>query len=241
MNAKLDRKGPGYPYNLHFDQHILGYGPMGEKLWGSAAHRPRNQPLPETGTVLMVVSSDNPNAGNQEILSLGNASRINAGIPQLMISISPSRFQGSMRVNNPQMIHATLPSQPGDGTFLPQTLITFSYSYERGTMKFSRNGGITPGVDLAERSDLTDAGPDYKPGKPFDDDWLGSSFPRDTIVNGVLRRIPENVRDYADARIYEFAFINGDDAQTIENYECYLANRWGITHLLPPTHRCIKG
>ena len=237
----LNQDAPGDPHYLHFNPtNVLGQDVAGNDILGSAASRPRNQALPGTGTLLIVISSDMMER-NHQILALGNRSDKNH--PQLFIDVSNTFFRGALFVQQ----HATtgLPNtflsalltgsaQVTVGAPLPLTLLTLSYSYPDGTFNFSLNGGTHSGIS----SDLTTAGPDFTPGvisNAFDDDWIGGGKPSNRFICGNVESIPGS---FSDTKIHEFAFLSVNDVETVQQYECYLANKWGLTQNLPTSHPC---
>ena len=236
----LNQDAPGDPHYLHFNPtNVLGQDAVGNDILGSAASRPRNQALPETGTLLIVVSSDMLER-NHRILALGNRSDKNH--PQLFIDLFNGALRGAMFVEehfstgitNTYLGYMLITSYVTVGDPLPISLITLSYSYADGSINFSLNGG----KHSAASSDLTTAGSGFTPGvisNAFDDDWIGGSKPSNLFINGSTESIPGS---FSDTKIHEFAFLNVNDVETVQQYECYLANKWGLIPKFPTSHPC---
>ena len=236
----LNQDALGDPHYLHFNPtNVLGQDALGNDILGSAASRPRNQALPETGTLLIVVSSDMLER-NHRILALGNRSDKNH--PQLFIDLSGAFLRGAMFVEehfatgitDTYLGYILNTSYVTVGDPLPISLITLSYSYADGSINFSLNGG----KHSAASSDLTTAGPAFTPGvisNAFDDDWIGGSKPSNLFINGSTESIPGS---FSDTKIHEFAFLSVNDVETVQQYECYLANKWGLIPKFPTSHPC---
>ena len=238
-NPLLDQDASGDPHYLHFDPtNVLGQNVLGVDVLGSAASRPRNQALPDTGTLLMVISSDMIQRSHK-IVSLGN--RADKSYPQLSIGVSESFLTGSMFVEEHFLTNISdtylgvmLIGSVTVGEALPLTLITLSYSYPNGTLNFSVNGGQHSGTS----ENLTTAGSDFTPGSintAFDNDWLGGNKPVNQFIDGGVESVPSV---FSDTKMHEFAFLNVDDVETVQQYECYLAHKWGLTQNLPASHPC---
>jgi len=239
----LDQDAPGDPHYLHFNPtNVLGQDVAGNNILGSGASRPRNQALPATGTLLMVVSSDMLER-NHKIIALGN--RSDKRFPQLQVDIGGTFFRCLMFVETHHQTGLTntfyapilnggelSPITVGDP--LPLTIITVSYSYIDGTLNFSLNGG----VESATGTNLTTAGPDFTPGvisAAFDDDWIGGNKPSNRFIDAAVESIPST---FSDLKMHELAFLDVDDVETVQQYECYLAHKWGLTQNLPASHPC---
>jgi hypothetical protein len=239
----LDQDAPGDPHYLHFNPtNVLGQDVQGNNILGSGASRPRNQALPATGTLLMVISSDILEQDHQ-IICLGN--RTDKNHPQLRVDISGSSLRGSMFVAEHYLTNITDtylggliiggPVVPNNiGGPLPLTLITLSYSYTDGTLNFSVNGGSQSYTS----NDLTPAGPAFTPGvtsTAFVDDWIGGNKPSNRFIDGNVESAP---LVFSDVKMHELAFLDVDDVETVQQYECYLAHKWGFTQNLPASHPC---
>jgi len=239
----LGQDAVGDPHYLHFNPtNVLGQDALGNDILGSGASRPRNQALPAVGTLLMVISSDSL-VRDQRIISLGN--RSDKTFPQLMVDIDNTFFRCSMFVEEhhhtgfPDTYYGPIlndgvlsPITVGDP--LPLTMLTVSYSYIDGTLNFSANGG----VESSFGPDLTPAGPDFTPNvisTAFDDDWIAGNKPRNLWIDGAVEPIPSI---FSDLKMHELAFLDVNDAQTVQQYECYLAHKWGLTENLPNAHPC---
>ena len=220
----------GY-HSLHFDPtNVYGVNSLNASVLGSGSSMPRNRALPLEGTLLMVMSSDNVQPGS--FVSLCN--RTDKTVPQLEVGFSDGGITGSLYQSDLSGGRGfSLQNTAPIGQALPLTLITFSYSYTTGSVTFSVNGGEVSSTI----TDLGSAGADFSPinliTANVHDDWLGGNYPGGQFFDGALRNIPSV---FTDMKMYEYAFLTVDDVEPIQQYECYLANKWGLT--LPAAHPC---